>query len=64
MGAAAAHRAGVATSDLIGLRRLDAGFEHQDSWLGEVSPIEAIKDLRAKDVMAAAAAMTEDRFSG
>jgi hypothetical protein len=38
-------------------------FVGANPWLGEVSPIEPIRDMRAKDVIGAAAAMTEDRFS-
>lgn len=32
--------------------------------LGEISPLEAIKDMRATEVITAATTMTEDRFPG
>lgn len=58
-----AHRAWTAVTGVEGEHVARLWFVGANPWLGEVSPIEAIKDMRAKDVMGAAAAMTEDRFS-
>lgn len=59
-----AHRAWTAVSSVEGEHVARLWFVGANPWLGEVSPIEAIKEMRAKEVMAAATAMTEDRFSG
>jgi hypothetical protein len=59
-----AHRAWTAVSSVEGEHVARLWFLGANPWLGEVSPIEAIKEMRAKDVMAAAPAMTGDRFSG
>jgi hypothetical protein len=59
-----AHRAWTAVSSVEGEHVARLWFVGANPWLDEVSPIEAIKGMRAKDVMGAAAAMTEDRFSG
>lgn len=59
-----AHRAWTAVSGVEGEHVARLWFVGANPWLGEVSPIEAVRGMRAKDVMAAVAAMTEDRFSG
>jgi hypothetical protein len=59
-----AHRAWTAVSSVEGEHVARLWFVGANPWLDELSPIEAIKDMRAKEVMAAATAMTDDRFSG
>lgn len=59
-----AHRAWTAVSRVEGEHVARLWFVGANPWLGEVSPIEAIKEMRARDVMAAALAMTEGRFPG
>ncbi|BCW77894.1 MULTISPECIES: hypothetical protein [unclassified Arthrobacter] len=59
-----AHRAWTAVSSVEGEHVTRLWFVGANPWLDEVSPIEAIKDMRAKEVMAATTAMTEDRFPG
>lgn len=59
-----AHRAWTAVSSAEGEDVARLWFVGANPWLDEMSPIEAIKDMRAKEVMAAATAMTEGRFSG
>lgn len=59
-----AHRAWTAVSGVEGEHVARLWFVGANPWLDETSPIEAIKDMRAKDVMAAATAMTEDGFGG
>lgn len=54
--------------------RIVSGAEGEDTarlwfiganpWLGETSPIEAISQMRAKEVMVAATATMEDTFAG
>ncbi|MET4096060.1 hypothetical protein [Arthrobacter sp. UYCu712] len=58
-----AHRAWTAVAGVEGEHVAGLWFVGANPWLGEVSPIEATRDMRAKDVMGAAAAMTEDRSS-
>ncbi|MCW2132377.1 hypothetical protein [Arthrobacter sp. VKM Ac-2550] len=59
-----AHRAWTAVSGVEGDHVARLWFIGANPWLSEVSPIEAISELRAKEVMDAAAAMIEDSFSG
>ncbi|ERI35323.2 hypothetical protein M707_22360 [Arthrobacter sp. AK-YN10] len=59
-----AHRAWTAVSSVEGEHVARLWFIGANPWLGEVSPIEAVRDLRSKEVMDAAVAMTEDRFAG
>ena len=59
-----AHRAWTAVSSVEGEHVARLWFIGANPWLGEVSPIEAVRDLRSKAVMDAAVAMTEDRFAG
>lgn len=58
-----AHRAWTAVASVQGEHVARLWFVGANPWLGEVSPIEAIPDMRAQDVMAAAVAMIEDRFT-
>lgn len=57
-----AHRAWTAVSSVEGEHVARLWFIGANPWLGEISPIEAISQERAKDVMDAAYAMTEDRL--
>lgn len=59
-----AHRAWMAVSAVEGEHVARLWFIGSNPWLGETSPIEAISALRAKEVMDAAASMTEDGFAG
>ena len=59
-----AHRAWTAVSGVEGEPVARLWFIGANPWLGEISPIEAISELRAREVMDAAVAMTEDRFAG
>lgn len=59
-----AHRASAAVSSVEGGHVARLWFISANPWLDEISPIEAIRDMRAEDVVDAALAMTEDRFSG
>jgi len=56
-----AHRAWSVVSSVEGEHVARLWFIGANPWLGEISPIEAISQDRAKDVMDAAHAMTEDR---
>ena len=56
-----AHRAWTAVSSVEGEHVARLWFIGANPWLGEISPIEAINQGRTKEVMDAAAAMTEDR---
>jgi hypothetical protein len=58
-----AHRAWTAVSSVEGEHVARLWFIGANPWLGEVSPIQAISELRSKEVMDAAVAMTEDRFA-
>jgi hypothetical protein len=49
-----AHRAWTAVSSVEGEHVAHLWFVGANPWLDEVSPIEAITAMRAKDVMAAA----------
>lgn len=59
-----AHRAWTHVAESEGEHVARLWFISANPWLGEISPIEAISQDRSKDVMAAAQAMTEDRFAG
>jgi hypothetical protein len=59
-----AHRAWIAVSAVEGENVARLWFTGVNPWLDGVSPIEAITNMRTNAVMAAAAAMTGDRFSG
>lgn len=59
-----AHRAWTAVSSVEGEHVARLWFIGANPWLREVSPIQAISELRSKEVMDAAVAMTEDRFAG
>lgn len=56
-----AHRAWTVVSGVEGEHVARLWFIGANPWLGEISPIEAISQDRARDVMDAAHAMTEDR---
>ena len=56
-----AHRAWTVVSSVEGEHVARLWFIGANPWLGETSPIEAISQDRARDVMDAAQAMTEDR---
>jgi hypothetical protein len=58
-----AYRAWTVVSSAEGEHVARLWFVGANPWLDEVSPVEAIKAMRAKKVIAAAAAMAEDRFS-
>lgn len=53
-GSSVAHRAWTAVSSVEGEHVAHLWFVGANPWLDEVSPIEAITAMRAKDVMAAA----------
>lgn len=59
-----AHRAWVAVSQDEGDDVARLWFVGANPWLGEISPIEAISQDRAEEVIDAASAMTEDRLGG
>ncbi|ALU39052.1 hypothetical protein AS188_04020 [Kocuria flava] len=56
-----AHRAWTVVAGVEGEHVARLWFIGANPWLGEISPIEAISQDRARDVMDAAHAMTEDR---
>lgn len=59
-----AHRAWKHVSDTEGEHVARLWFIGANPWLGEDSPIDAIREDRFREVMAAATAMIENRFSG
>lgn len=59
-----AHRAWMLVSDTDGEHSARLWFLGANPWLGEISPVEAIFQDRAKDVMDAAAAMSGGGFNG
>lgn len=59
-----AHRAWTTVSSTEGDDVARLWFIGSNPWLNEDSPIDAIRDLRSKDVIDAAEAMVEGRFSG
>lgn len=59
-----AHRAWSTLSAVEGEHVARMWFIGANPWLGEVSPVQAIRDNRSKDVMNAVTAMVEDRFAG
>lgn len=59
-----AHRAWMVVSTSEGGDVARMWFLGANPWLDEVSPVEAISQDRAKEVMDAAFAMAEDRFAG
>lgn len=59
-----AHRAWTEVSAAEGDHVARLWFIGANPWLDEDTPIDAIREDRARDVMAAARAMVEDRFAG
>lgn len=59
-----AHRAWSVLSAAEGEHVARMWFIGANPWLGEVSPVEAIRDNRSREVMNAVTAMIEDRFAG
>ncbi|WP_218220424.1 hypothetical protein [Nesterenkonia sp. Act20] len=59
-----AHRAWRTVSGAEGEDTARLWFIGENPWLGETSPIEAVSQMRTRDVMVAATAMVEDTFSG
>ncbi|KHL04490.1 hypothetical protein [Sinomonas humi] len=59
-----AHRAWQLVADVEGDHVARLWFVGANPYLGEVSPVEAISQNRAAEVMAAAKAMVEDGFAG
>lgn len=59
-----AHRAWRTVSVVEGEDTARLWFIGANPWLGDTSPIEAVSQMRAKEVMVAAIAMVEDTFAG
>jgi hypothetical protein len=59
-----AHRAWKTVSEIEGEHVARLWFIGTNPWLDEISPIEAIYEMKSKLVMAAAQAMMEDSFNG
>lgn len=59
-----AHRAWTSLSSAEGEHVARMWFIGANPWLGEASPIEAIRNDRSQEVMNAVSVMIEDRFTG